>query len=208
VPDERDDLADIPPEEFVAARDALVKRLRADGKTTEADALKKLRKPTVTQWIAGEVRHHSRAVDVLREASRDAAEAQETAIISGDRDALRDATAKRRAAVQAVARAVDEVLAREGRPAHHRDEVLTLIESGVTAEVASGTFGLRDDLELPDRPARTPARDVAAERRAAEAEAAIEAAEARVSRARDELERAEAALEAAVDRHRPTDTNT
>ena len=46
------------------------------------------------------------------------------------------------------------------RPAHHRDEVLGAIEADVTAEVASrGTFGVRDDLELPEREAKKPARD-------------------------------------------------
>jgi hypothetical protein len=130
------------------------------------------------------------------------AQAQEGAITRGDRDALRDATAKRRDAVQAVGLAVDRVLARDGRPAHHRDEVLSEIESGVTEEVASGTYGLRDDLELPDRPRKESPRDRVAERRAAKAQAAIEAAEARVKRARDELERAESELEEVLERHR------
>lgn len=202
--DERDDLADVPPEEFVAARDELAKRLKAEGKGTEAAEVKKLRKPTVTQWIADQVRrHHPGEVDALRTASSDVAEAQEAAITSGDSDALRNATSKRRDAVQAVGRAVAQVLARHGRPAQNRDEVLGLVESGVTAEVASGTFGVREDLELPERRAKKkPARNLAAERRAAEAKTAVEAAEARVSRARNELAKAESDLEAARERRR------
>jgi hypothetical protein len=203
MPDEPDDLTDVVPEDFVAARDEVAKRLKAEGKTVEAAEVKKRRRPTVAQWIADQVRrHHADAVDALRTALRDVAEAQETAITSGDRDALRDATARRRVAVTAVGRAVDEVIAGSGRPAHHRDEVLSAIESGVAGEVASGTFGVRDDLELPDLPQREPARDRVAERRAAQAQAAIDAAEARVSRARDELERAESELEAVVERYR------
>jgi hypothetical protein len=98
-------------------------------------------------------------------------------------------------------RAVDEVLAAKERPAHHRDEVLGAIEADVTAEVASrGTFGVRDDLELPARPAKEPTRDRVAERREVQARAAIEAAETRVARAREELETAEAALEALRER--------
>jgi len=203
--DDRDALPDVPPEEFIAARDELAKQLKADGKATEAAEVKKLRKPTVTQWIGDQVRRHSDAVDALRAAAVEVAEAQEAAIVSGDRAALRDATATRRAAVETVGRAVDETLARYGRPEHHRDDVLNAIESDVTAEVASGTFGLRDDLELPERAPRQAARDRKAERRAEEAEAkaraAIDAAEDRVRRARDELERAESALQAALDRH-------
>jgi hypothetical protein len=202
MPDELDDLADLPPEEFVAARDELAKRLKAEGEAARAAEVKKLRKPTVTQWVADQVRrHHDDVVGALRAALSDVAEAQEAAITSADRDTLRAATAKRRDAVTAVGRAVDQVLARSGRPAQYRDEVLSAIESGVTAEVASGSFGLRDDFELPDRPKKEPARDLAAERRAAKAKAAIEAAEARVSRARDELAKAESELEAVVQRH-------
>lgn len=195
MPDTPDDLVDVPPEEFVAARDELAKRLKAEGKAEEAAAVKKLRKPTVAQWITEQVRRrHAGDVDALRAASNDVAQAQEAAVTRGDREALRDATANRRDAADTVGRAVDQVLAESGRPAQYRDEVLSAIESAVTAEIASGTFGLRDDLELPDRPTKKPTRDLAAERRAAEAQKAIEAAEDRVRRARDELTKAESDL--------------
>jgi hypothetical protein len=202
MPDEPEDLADVPPEEFVAARDELAKRLKADGNATEAAAVKKLRKPTVTRWIADQVlRHHAADVDALRRALDKVAAAQESAITGGDRAALSEATAQRREAVTALERAVDDVIAADERPAHHRDEVLGAIEADVTAEVASrGTFGVRDDLELPERAAKKPARDRVAERREANARAAIEAAVARVVRAREELEAAEAALEALRER--------
>src|SRR5688572_16260649 len=108
--DELDHIADVPPEEFVTTRDELAKRLKAQGKAAQAAEVKKLRKPTVTQWIADQVRrHHDDVVDALRAASSDVASAQEAAITSGDRDALRTATAKRRDAVNAVGRAVDQV---------------------------------------------------------------------------------------------------
>jgi hypothetical protein len=201
VPEE---LVDVSPEEFVATRDALAKRLKGEGNAEESAAVKKLRKPTVTQWITNQVRrHHADEVDALRAALSDVAAGQEVAITRGDRDAMRDATARRRDAVSALGHAVDEVLSSNGRPAHHRDEVLGAIESEVTAEISSGTFGVREDLELPDRPTAKakPARDRVAERRAAEAKASLEAAEARVARARAELERAEAALAELVERH-------
>ena len=71
--DERDDLADVPPEEFVAARDALAKKLKSEGKSDEAAAVKKLRKPTVTRWVADHVlRHHAREIVGLDEAGRPA----------------------------------------------------------------------------------------------------------------------------------------
>jgi hypothetical protein len=207
MPDERDDLADVPPEEFVAARDAVAKRLKSEGKSDEAAAVKRLRRPTVTRWVADQVlRHHAREVDAFRSAVRRVAAAQEAAVTGGDRASLADATAERRVAVTALGGAVDDVLARDDRPRHHHDEALGAIEADVTAEVASGgTFGIRDDLELPERPAtpgKKPAKDRVAERREAQARAALDAAEARVARAREELANAEATLSELQERHR------
>src|SRR5688572_3599617 len=99
--EEADELADVAPDDFVAARDALAKRLKAEGKVAQAAEVKKLRKPTVDVWIAAQVRrHHDDAVDGLRQASVAVADAQERAITKGDRDALREATTKRREAIR------------------------------------------------------------------------------------------------------------
>src|SRR5689334_19726956 len=185
----RDELADVCPEDFVAARDALAKELKAAGQVADAAEVKKLRKPTVQAWIADQVRrHHDDAVDALRYASVAVADAQEAAITKGDRDALKAATTTRRDAIRELGKVVDQVLARNGRPGTYKDEVLSDIESEVTAEVAGGTFGLRDDMPLP---ARSPKKDADAERRAkekaekerAKAQAEIDAARARVERA-------------------------
>lgn len=197
----REELADVSPEDFVAARDALAKQLKADGKAAEAAEVKALRKPTVQAWIAAQVlRHHDDVVDALRDATAAVGAAQEDLVKGGNRDALKQAMTARRDALRDVGRAVEQTLARNGRPATHKDDVLSEIESDITAEVSSGTFGLRDDLELPERQA--PKRDVEAERKAAERKAELEAAEARVERARSELEKAESALAAVVERHR------
>jgi hypothetical protein len=207
MPETPDELADVPPEEFVDARDELATRLKSEDKAEEAAAVKKLRKPTVARWVTDQVRRrHAGEVDALRAALADVARAQEAAVTRGDRDALRDATAKRRDAAEAVGRAVDQVLARSGRPAQYRDEALRAIESDVNAEIAAGTFGLRDDLELPKRPKKKePTRDLAAERRAAQAQKAIEAAEDRVRLARHELANAESDLAALRERHGRSD---
>jgi hypothetical protein len=198
-----DELADVSPEDFVAARDALAKELKAAGKVAEAAEVRKLRKPTVPVWIAAQVRrHHDDAVDDLRDASRAVAEAQEQAITAGDRDALKAATTKRRDAVRALGRVVDQVLARNGRPATYKDDILSELEAEVTAEVAGGTFGLRDDLELPARakPAR-PKPDPEVERGKALAKKEISDARARVRDARDALAEAESDLAAVLERH-------
>lgn len=199
-----DELADVSPEDFVAARDALAKELKAAGKVAEAAEIKKLRKPTVQAWIAEQVRrHHDDAVDDLRQASSAVAAAQEQAITSGDRDALKAATTKRREAIRELGRAVEQVLARNGRPASHKDDVLSELEAEITAEVAGGTFGLRDDLELPAprKPAK-PKPDPEVERRKALAKQEISAARERVRAAREALADAESDLSAVLERHR------
>lgn len=226
---ELDVLADLPPERFVAARDALAKRLKAEGDAGGAAEVRRLRRPTVPQWVTDQVRrHHRDVVDSLREASGAVADAQEAAITRGERDALREANDRRRQAVVALRGAVEQVLAEHGRPAHHRDEVLQAIESALIAEVTSDGFGLRDDFQPPDRDldrtqeeapgavrtdertaeagaeaqAEAQRRQAEARRRRAEARSAVEEAAARVRRARLELDRAEAELEAASNRLR------
>ena len=44
------DLYGLPLDRFVAERDALAKQLRGDGRREEADAVKKLPKPTRAAW--------------------------------------------------------------------------------------------------------------------------------------------------------------
>ena len=89
-----------------------------------------------------------------------------------------------------------------GRSTQYHDEVFDAIEAAATADASPGTFGVRDDLEIPElaqRPAPEPAkpkRHPAAERHAAEARDAIAAAEEAVARAQRDLENAEATLEA------------
>jgi hypothetical protein len=195
-----EELADVPPEQFVAARDQLAARLKDEGDEERAAEVKKLRKPTVAQWLTSEVRRrHPGEIATLQNALQEVGQAQEDAVIGGDRTALQDATARRRAAAAALGDAVDDVLTRTGRPPQYRDEVLTEIEAAVSAEVVPGPLGLRDDLELPV--GREPRRDIAAERRAAAAPAAIEVAEARVRRAREELARAETDLQAVLEQY-------
>jgi hypothetical protein len=73
----------LPPEEFVAARDALAAQARSDGDRDAASRIKALRRPTVVAWLANllarerpdEVRELGRIGAALREA---------TATLSGD----------------------------------------------------------------------------------------------------------------------------
>jgi hypothetical protein len=182
-----EELLDVDPEHFVAERDALAKRLKAEGRVAEAAGVKKLRKPTVAQWATAQVaRREPDAVAGVRAASEAVAEAQTAAVGGGDRDALKAAMNARRESVRALGKAVDRVLKDLGRPANQRDEVLAAVDATITESVAQGTtFGLPDDVTLAPRAEPVP--EPEPDPRIVEAEAALARADA-------ELEEAEQAL--------------
>ena len=196
-----EELLDVDPERFVAERDALAKRLKAEGKVAESAAVKKLRKPTVAQWATAQVaRRAPDAVAEVRAASEAVAEAQTAAVGGGDRDALKAAMTARRESVRALGKAVDVVLKELGRPASQRDEVLAAVDAAITESVAQGTtFGLPDDVTLAPRAEPEPEpepdpRVVEAEAALARAEADLEEAEEALADARRRRDEARAAL--------------
>jgi hypothetical protein len=63
--EELDRLYALPLNEFIAARDELAKRLRAEGERDLADQVKSLRKPTVAVWLVNQLARE-REVDVRR----------------------------------------------------------------------------------------------------------------------------------------------
>ena len=77
-PDTRvDQLYDLPPGEFTAARNALAKALRAEGQRDDADRVAKLRRPTIAAWAINQaVRHHRDRVDALVDAGAQVGRAQ------------------------------------------------------------------------------------------------------------------------------------
>ncbi|MDQ4005357.1 MAG: hypothetical protein M3135_03525, partial [Actinomycetota bacterium] len=61
-----DELYDLRPEEFTAARDGLVRSLKDAGDGDAAAEVKKLRRPTVVAWALNQlVRRHRRRVEEL-----------------------------------------------------------------------------------------------------------------------------------------------
>ena len=194
-------LLDVDPEHFVAERDALAKRLKAEGKVTEAAEVKKLRKPTVAQWATAQVaRRAPDEVADLRAASEAVADAQAAAVGGGDRDVLKEAISARRERVRALGKAVDRVLQELGRPASQRDEVLAAVDAAITDAVAQGTtFGLPDDVALAPRAEPEPEpepdpRVVEAQEALARAEAELKDAEAALADARRRRDDARALL--------------
>jgi hypothetical protein len=131
----------LPLDEFTAERDALAKRLRADGDRDEADRVKKLRKPSVPAWAINQAaRADKKAAKALVKAGEKLAAAQE-ATLSGKRSPdLRDAVA---AHGEAVERMMEPVAAALGDGA----SATNLDRARETLRAVAGDEELRGELE-------------------------------------------------------------
>src|SRR6201991_3922228 len=115
--DDADDLYGLALDAFVPERDALAKRLRAEKKRDEADAIKALRKPSVAAWAVNQaVRTQPKAARALWKAGDALIAAQDDLLAGkGDAAALRAAAEGERAAVDALLDAARGLLTAEGR---------------------------------------------------------------------------------------------
>jgi hypothetical protein len=116
---ELDRLFSLPLGDFTGARNDLVKRLRAEQATEEAAEIRALPKPTVAAWTVNRLSRVDRdGVRALLEAGEDLRGAQQDLLRGKDAgDALRDATAQERRAVEHLTRRARAVLTESGRPA-------------------------------------------------------------------------------------------
>jgi hypothetical protein len=110
-----DELFDCRPQEFVSARNALARRLRAEGEREAAATVTALRRPTPGAWALNQVARHEpelmAAVTGAAEALRQATERA----LNGDAGALRSAQQTERSAVGAVITAARQHLAETGQ---------------------------------------------------------------------------------------------
>src|SRR3954470_423233 len=115
--DGADDLYGLALDAFVPERDALAKRLRAEGDRAAADDVKALRKPSVAAWAVNQaVRSQSKAARALWDAG-DALVAAQDDLLAGRGGAagLRAAAEGERAALDALLEAARGLLTGEGR---------------------------------------------------------------------------------------------
>ena len=140
--DEVDALYGLPLDAFVPERDALAKRLRADKRREDADAVKALRKPSVAAWAANQVlRSQPGRRDALLEAG-DALRAAQEDLLAGRGDA-----AAARAAGEAERRAVgDLVAAARGLAREGGFPTATVLDRVRETLHAAATDGLRSAL--------------------------------------------------------------
>jgi hypothetical protein len=217
VPDELlDRLYELPPEQFIAARDEAVAAARKAGDPATATAIGKLRRPTVAAWLVNLLaRKRADLVGELLTLGEQLRAAQHD--LRGEE--LRELSGRRRAAIGGLvqqARRLARDAGRSGRehlPPTDIEATLTaaLAEPEIAEAVRSGTleravdyagFGEvpRPKLRVieggkPDAPPAPPA-DRPAQRAAAEK--AAEAARTRAKEAQAELRRATEAEEAAA----------
>jgi hypothetical protein len=205
--DDADRLYGLPLDEFTAARNDLVRHLRAEGRREKAAEVAALRKPTVAAWVVNRLAREQRA------AMRRLLQAAD-----GLKAGRAGADERFRAAADELARAARRVLETEGRPASDGvlDDVATtlrvaaaedpntLAAGRLTREMAASGFSAAlagpPRSPPPPRQRERPARPRVA--RVAEARAALAEAKAdarRLGRQADEAERtAERARDAAA----------
>jgi hypothetical protein len=105
----------VPLDEFTSTRDALARELRQAGDRAAADALRRLRKPSVAAWALNQVRRHERGrVDQLLAAGERLRDAQRRLLAGGERGALRDAATEERRLVGELVEAGERELVDAG----------------------------------------------------------------------------------------------
>jgi hypothetical protein len=141
-----DQLYELEPGQFVAARDRLARRLRAGGDREAAGAVKKLRRPTVVAWALNQVaRSQPDEVAELIAAGAAVGRAQAQAVGGGAPAELREATRRRRQIASGLARAATELAG----AAHHDEAVATIDAASFDPEVAELLRRGRLTKELP-----------------------------------------------------------
>ena len=171
-----DDLYAAEPEEFVAARNALAKQLKAAGDKDTAAEVAKLRRPPVSAWALNQVaRSRPDEIEALMTSAADLAGALADPA-GADLRAIQRAF---RSAIEAVVRTTLDVVSSSGRnpspglqqaiqatlqAAAVDDGIALALRSGVLAEdePAPGFLFVESDEASPARPATKPATKAAA----------------------------------------------
>lgn len=209
------DLFSLPLDQFTAARDGLVRRLRADGDEEEAKRVGKLRKPSVVAWALNQAaHHHPKTVDQLLDSHRRLRSA-------GSRESLEEASQLRRKTMTELTESAMAELG--GGSVQTRDRINRTLLAVATdprgeADLKAGTL-VRElepsgigwgDTELPPPPTPDPgqeaalaaekARDLARklEAEAVAADEQLETAKQAVTEARSRAKTARAAADKAA----------
>ncbi len=135
------DLFGVPPAEFVSARDALAKELRAGRREAEASEVASLRRPTAPVWAVNQLARRAPAeVEELLDSSERVQKAQ---LRGAGGDELRSAMAGQRAALAKLERGAEQVLRGAGLQAS--PGAIRTVQSTLQA-AATGSREMRERL--------------------------------------------------------------
>jgi hypothetical protein len=203
----------LPLEDFTRERDAAARELRKEKERDAAAVVAKLPKPTQAAWAANALaREHRDLVDDLLAAADELREAQEAAVAGHGAEALREAAATERAAVDALMAAAKELKPGGRKPSAATleklrttleavatdDDVRAALERGRVVEDAEGggAWGLLAGADVPvSKPrAKRPAKRTARGKEGEEPERERKAREAALAEVREARARLEAEL--------------
>jgi hypothetical protein len=168
-----DELFGLPPEEFVAARDEVARRLRREGDAEAARRVKALRRPSLSAWAVNQLaRSQQRALEGLLAAGERLRAAHQAALAGGDAADLRAATRAEREAVVGLVSAALDRLREAGHPTTEttRDRIAATLHAGAASPEAADLVRhgrLTADLDpsgfgaAPGGPAAAPGRPAA-----------------------------------------------
>jgi len=151
--DEVDALFTVAPDAFTAARDGLVKRLRAAGQRDAAKSVAGLRRPKLAAWAVNHlVRAHRPAVEALLESGAAVREQQRRLLSGVKAPQLRAVSAARRAAIEELVTKAVAALGQQGvNPQAHVAEITATLEAG-SADERAGQQMLAGRLSSPLAP--------------------------------------------------------
>lgn len=150
-----DELFVLPPEQFTAARNTLVRELRGADQRELAATVSKLRRPTVAAWAVNQtVRGHRQQFEALLDAGDQVRRAQRRALSGVRPGDMRDATKARRAHIEQLAGFATDFLTERGVAAdsHHGDIVATFDAASADADIATAVGAARLSQALPVSP--------------------------------------------------------
>ena len=135
-----DELFDLAPEEFVAARDELARRLRREGDAEAAATVKALRRPPLSAWAVNRLaRGDGPGLDPLLAAGERLRAAHQAALAGEGADELRAATRAEREAVAGLVEAASGLLRKAGHPATDatRDRIAATLHAAAASPEAA-----------------------------------------------------------------------
>ena len=195
-----DELFGLPPEEFVAARDELARRLRREGEAEAAKRLKALRRPPLSAWAVNQLARGPQGLGELLAAGERLRAAHQAALAGEGAAELRAAARAEREAVAALVLAALELLREAGHPTTDatRDRVAATLHAAAASPEAAELVGggrLTADLDpsgfgsVPEGAfeVEEPAGAGTSRRRGARADAGAEENGARRAAAEDDL---------------------